>query len=143
MELSRNYKVSHKFGRLIWFIVSGPFLLNFFFPISPSNNSIFFFFYLVFFSISSLNIMMSRNWASTCFIWSYSCLMDLVFFSRFQPSVLNLLEIEFCKFFMKLSRSHDSNREFNRLALVDLSCFFIRGLHNFFLLFIKLSRSHD
>jgi hypothetical protein len=124
MELSRTYKVSRKFGRLIWFIVSGPFLLNFFFQFHLPTTQSSSFFLFIFFSISSLNIMMSRNWASTCFIWSYSCLMDLVFFPRFQPSVLDLLEIEFCKFFMKLSRSHASNREFNRLALVDLSYFF-------------------
>jgi hypothetical protein len=44
MELSRNYKVSRKFGRLIWFIVSGPFLLNFFFQFySPTTQSSSFF----------------------------------------------------------------------------------------------------
>jgi hypothetical protein len=50
--------------------------------------------------------------------------MNLVFFSQFQLSTLDMLEFELCNFFMKLSRSHDSGREFNRLTQIDLGFFF-------------------
>ena len=49
-----------------------------------------------------------------------------LFFPRFQHSILDLLQMEFHFFFlcMKLSRSHDLDHEFNKLAQVDLGCFF-------------------
>jgi hypothetical protein len=64
-----------------------------------------------------------------CFMWNHPDLMDLVFFSRLQASTLDLLEMEFCKFFyslfIRLSWFHGLGHRFNRLARVDLYCFFL------------------
>jgi hypothetical protein len=54
--------------------------------------------------------------------------MDLVFFfSRFQPSILDLLEVKFfisLQFLsMSLSQSHDLSHGFNRLTWVDSGYF--------------------
>jgi len=55
--------------------------------------------------------------------------MNFIYFFQFQPSTLNLLEIEFQNFFfyffMKLSRSHGPDHEFNRLTQVILSFFYL------------------
>jgi hypothetical protein len=54
--------------------------------------------------------------------------MALVFFFSISSLNIDMLEIEFFKFFyllfMKLSWSHDSGRGFNMLAQVDLGYFF-------------------
>jgi hypothetical protein len=65
--------------RLTRFIFLSHFFNNFF-SILPSNNSIFLFF-LVFFSISSILgcLRIEICIFLTCFLWSYLCLVDLVF----------------------------------------------------------------
>jgi hypothetical protein len=54
-------------------------------------------------------------------------ILFLLFFPRFQPLKLDLLEIKLHFYFfyflaMKLSQSHDWSHEFNKLTLVDLGC---------------------
>jgi hypothetical protein len=58
-----------------------------------------------------------------------SFLIDFLFYLIFQPSTLDLLEMKLHNFFyllfINISQSHDLGCGFNKLARVDLGCFFL------------------
>ena len=123
------------FGRLTrvaQFIFLNLFVIEFFFQFHPptTQSSSFLF---IFSSILSFNIRLFENWASYFFFnllymelsWSH----DFNFFTQFQFLIVDVLEINFYIIFyflfMRSSCSHDPFHELNKLARVDLSCFFV------------------
>lgn len=63
--------------------------------------------------------------------------MNLIYFSQFQPSTLDLLKVGFVIFYlisMNSSQSYDLSHEFNRLTRVESSFFLFPFLIVFFFL---------
>jgi hypothetical protein len=96
-----------------------------------SSPSIFFFLFSFFFQFHSLILgclgIEFRKFLFNLFSLKLFQSHVFSFFLRFQSSTIDLLEMEFYSFFFHflfMNRSYDLSCGFNKLARVDLSCFF-------------------